>query len=400
MKTTKSRTILIVAAVLALGAGCDGEVVTPDGGPGDPDTGTGPRVATCQTYCDTVLASCTGDNAQYASESDCLAVCQAADWDPGAAVTSTGPADGPSLGCRTYHAGAPAQDDPALHCPHAGPSAGAVCGSYCEAYCALALGGCTGSDALYTNGEDCMAACADFDDSGTPGDASGDTVQCRIYHLTVAITSGETAVHCPHAAADGGGVCVGGWNFRTDAADTYERVDRMGMPAVSTALIGSAMKEAYNDASPSDDGDPLATPAATPTFAGELLANLTAVHAALDDDLSGAGLTPCSMDMTAGLPACITQRVVVGGPRVAELVLPDVLTINTGAAAGFPNGRRLADPVIDVTLAVILLDLTAHPPTTLLDLDPDPAVTAPLNPGANDVATSDEFPYLAAPHQP
>lgn len=395
MKTTTSRSILIVA-VLALGAGCDGEVTTPDGGPTDTDSGpTTPTVATCQRYCDTVLASCTGDNAQYASEADCLAVCRAADWDPGAAVTSTGPADGPSIGCRTYHAGPPAQDDPAFHCPHAGPSAGGVCGSYCEAYCALALGGCTGGDALYGNGEACMAACANFDDSGTPGDASGDTVQCRIYHLSVAITTGETAVHCPHAAPDGGGVCVGGWDFRTDAPATYTRVDRMGMPAVSTALIGTARKDDYNDASPSLDGDPLHPTPAAAAFAGDIVASLTGLHTALDAQLAGLGLDPCSMstlDPDNNLPQCIGQRVVTGGPRVAELVLPDVLTINTGASAAFPNGRRLVDPVIDVTLAVVLLDLGEHLPDTFANL--------PLNPPANDVAFSDDFPYLAAPHQP
>ena len=32
--------------------------------------------------------------------------------------------------------------------------------------------------------------------------------------------------------------------------------------------------------------------------------------------------------------------------------------------AGFPNGRRYLDPVIDVTLAVIFLDLQRHPATT------------------------------------
>ena len=39
-------------------------------------------------------------------------------------------------------------------------------------------------------------------------------------------------------------------------------------------------------------------------------------------------------------------------------VVPDTLKIDLTAAAGFPNGRKLEDPVIDVTLAVVLLDLT------------------------------------------
>lgn len=77
-----------------------------------------------------------------------------------------------------------------------------------------------------------------------------------------------------------------GFTFRTDAASAYTRVDRMGMPAVSTALIGSSQKNAYNDANPADDtnGD----------FVPELSAQLTGLTNALADDLVGAGLTPCA----------------------------------------------------------------------------------------------------------
>lgn len=375
-----SRTLLILAAVLALGAGCDGEPpATPDGGPDD-ETDSGMTTDTpCQRYCERVLTTCTADNRQYGDEAECVNVCETAGWAEGDPVTNTGPAEGNTINCRTYHAGA-AADDPALHCPHAGDTGGAVCGSLCEAYCSLAIGGCTGDDEIYANGEDCMAACEAFDDSGTIGATSGDTVQCRLYHVGVAIRSGETALHCPHAAPDGGGVCVGGWTFRTDDPTDYARVDRMGMPAVSTALVSSAMKDAYNDGDPSDD--------AAATFAPELIANLTGLHGALDDDLGAAGLTPCSMTPD---PDCLTQEV-AAGVSVQSLVVPDVLTINTGAAAGFPNGRRLADPVIDVTLAVVLLDLGTHAPDTL--------ATVPVNPPANDVAFLDEFPYLAAPHAP
>jgi hypothetical protein len=41
---------------------------------------------------------------------------------------------------------------------------------------------------------------------GTEGDSAGDTAYCRGYHLQVALT--DAATHCPHAAADGGGVCI------------------------------------------------------------------------------------------------------------------------------------------------------------------------------------------------
>lgn len=43
------------------------------------------------------------------------------------------------------------------------------------------------------------------------------------------------------------------FNFRTDPDEAYTRVDRMGLAAIATVLIGSPLKNAYNDASPAED---------------------------------------------------------------------------------------------------------------------------------------------------
>ncbi len=146
------------------------------------------------------------------------------------------------------------------------------------------------------------------------------------------------------------------------------QLDRMGMPAIATAVISSNLKDAYNEATPADD--------AMGTFVDDIVANVTGLHAALDDDLIGLGLTPCAPDK------CVAQA--------APLVVPDALTINIQQAAGFPNGRMLADPVIDVTLAVVLLDLDVHGAGTLAGV--------PVNPPENDVPFLDDFPYLGLPH--
>ena len=76
------------------------------------------------------------------------------------------------------------------------------------------------------------------------------------------------------------------FNFRTDPASAYVRVDREGMPAVATAVIGGALKNAYNDASPSDD--------VTGTFVPEIVNQLTLLHNGLADDLLALGLAVCS----------------------------------------------------------------------------------------------------------
>jgi hypothetical protein len=157
--------------------------------------------------------------------------------------------------------------------------------------------------------------------------------------------------------------------FDETPPENLAQVDRMGMPAVATAVISAGMKDAYNEATPVDD--------AASKFAPDIIANITGLHAALDDDLIGLKLTPCDPGTS-----CVAQG--------APLVLPDTLKVDVATASGFPNGRRLADPVIDVTLAVIFLDLSVHAVDTFANL--------PLNPSANDKEFLPDFPYLATPH--
>ncbi len=303
---------LRIALASILVAACGGGMTTDGGGTDSPSSGG------CSTYCAQITTNCTGDNAQYADMADCLSYCSAAAWPAGMAMASSGN----TLACRIYHSGMPAMGDPAMHCPHGGPTGADVCG-------------------------------------------------------TIA--------------------------FRSEAPPQYTQVDRMGMPAVSTALIGEAMKEAYNDADPLD----MTTGDASLRFVPELAAGNTALHttigtpgptAGLDDDLTAATLTPCSMvTLVGGLPECFGQEV-AAGVSVASLVVPDTLQINPAAPAGFPNGRRLEDPVIDVTLAIILLRMGA--PCGAGTCSPATLATAGINPGANDVTNLTEFPYFAPPHAP
>lgn len=92
--------------------------------------------------------------------------------------------------------------------------------------------------------------------------------------------------------------------------------------------------------------------------------------------------TPSSFNVTR----CLNQQVALG-TSVTNLVIPDTLTVDLTKPSGFPNGRDLEDPVVDLTLAVILLDLTRHPADTL--------ARVPVNPDMNDVPLRDNFPYFA-----
>lgn len=95
--------------------------------------------------------------------------------------------------------------------------------------------------------------------------------------------------------------------------------------------------------------------------------------------------TAASFDVTP----CLNQTIPGTGLTVAQAVLPDTLKLNLNSPSGFPNGRTLTDPVIDVTLAVIFLNLSKNGPGTLAGL--------PLNPPANDLPFKATFPYLADP---
>ena len=83
------------------------------------------------------------------------------------------------------------------------------------------------------------------------------------------------------------------FNFRTDAEAAYTRVDRMGMPAVATALIGSSAKNPYNDDSPPQDVTAAAGGGGF-KWVPEIKAQLTAFTNALADDFTALGLNMCA----------------------------------------------------------------------------------------------------------
>jgi hypothetical protein len=100
----------------------------------------------------------------------------------------------------------------------------------------------------------------------------------------------------PYLAAPHGGApaVTGGsnFNFRTDPPSAYVQVDRMGMPAVATALISSAAKNAYNDDSPAQDGGA--------KYVNEITSTLSVLANALQDDFGRLGLSICARPSVGG----------------------------------------------------------------------------------------------------
>ncbi len=78
----------------------------------------------------------------------------------------------------------------------------------CQQYCDEAEDKCKGPNALYDDYQSCLDTCEQFPAVGLPDEPTGNTVHCRIYHLSLAAAV-DPVTHCPHAGAAGAMVCVG-----------------------------------------------------------------------------------------------------------------------------------------------------------------------------------------------
>jgi hypothetical protein len=167
-------------------------------------SGDGVCGAKCGAYCDRAMSNCKGSSAIFSSMGLCMAACAAF---PEGALSDTA---SNTLECRAYHA-LVARTDPVLHCPHASTDGGDVCGTdKCDAYCDQMKANC--GNEFSTSGtfdrDACKAACATYPDEPSRAN-SGNSVQCRTYHATVANTNkpSSSTTHCPHAGVSGGSVC-------------------------------------------------------------------------------------------------------------------------------------------------------------------------------------------------
>lgn len=188
-------------AVLGIGSATEDQTLAPDKDASSADTG--PTGTPCDRYCSSIMTNCTGGNQEYLSTEVCLAMC--AHFEPGLPDDTSQD----SLSCRAYHATA-AAGDPSFHCRHAGPLGGGTCGTEpCAPYCLLDFVLCGSLPTPpFVGGENgCRSECIGKFNYLTAGDAgditfeSGNTLNCRLYHLESAYnptSSSAVTTHCPH----------------------------------------------------------------------------------------------------------------------------------------------------------------------------------------------------------
>jgi len=167
----------------------------------------------CTGYCQLFTVSCAGQylpaylaEAPYSSTTTlqaCIQYCNlygplsssyftANNWVPSLCV-------GDTIDCRTYHS-VLALSDPTTHCPHASLDGDNVCGQECGVYCNLATNPLCTSSQISFGSSTCASTCANYAD-GTVGATTGNTLQCRIYHLSYALV--EPNPHCGHGTTQG-----------------------------------------------------------------------------------------------------------------------------------------------------------------------------------------------------
>ena len=185
-----------------------------------------------------------------------------------------------------------------------------------------------------------------------------------------------------------------------DGTQSFEgktvQVSRLGNPLVNEVVIPVGLKDYFNSSKPKADG------AALPLVQDPELPHL--LHA-----VYGTEVPDSDPDADGVQRADLIQVFLTGVPTLnqpANVAASEMLRLNTaiapcttacsslgvigGDVAGFPNGRRLSDDIIDVSLRVVLGVL----------LTPHQALADTIGDGvdANDVSFLSSFPYVAYPH--
>ena len=174
------------------------------------------------------------------------------------------------------------------------------------------------------------------------------------------------------------------------------QVSRLDIPLINEVIIPLKDKDRWNGSRPKNDGQFLGyvdgtAPGSTATAAPHLAALLEIVLGfdappAPRNDLVGALLLGVEgLNRPDGVAASSQLRL---NMAVAPAASPNPLGVVGGDTQGFPNGRRLADDVVDIELAVVGGVLIAQPGAETLSDSVD----------ANDKAFMATFPYVALPH--
>lgn len=263
-----------------------------------------------------------------------------------------------------------------------------------------------------------------------PGNAGGgvDGLQgFNVMSIVLQIPNNQlTASGQPIAKGDLGNphAVIGGWTTasrqqtkvlgalgQAETSGEWVQVSRLGMPLVNEVVVPLRLKDAFNSIRPDQDVAAGALPLVQRPELEGLLKALYGLKVPERDraDLVAIFLTGIPGSVL-GLPgATAPMNVPAGAQTGAEMMRLNLATPPTrigegnrlaalaGDVLGYPNGRRLTDDVVDISIqAVAGVTLPLVDPS----YQPDPLATQ-LGDGVdrNDRGFLPAFPYLATPHQ-
>ena len=187
---------------------------------------------------------------------------------------------------------------------------------------------------------------------GKKNDLTGKNVTSLALEVPIKCVAGSDPVIGGYTTAD---VIAGDKGHDRDSdADDYHQVSRLGMPLVNEVVIGLPDKDKFNESQPSDDAQFLTyvTNPSLPVLLNALFGDAAKVPAMPRNDLVAAFLTGVK---NLNQPLHVTPAEML---RLNTSIAPtpaamqNDLGVLGGDLAGFPNGRRPYDDVVDITLRV------------------------------------------------
>lgn len=202
----------------------------------------------------------------------------------------------------------------------------------------------------------------------------------------------EVPIHCLTKGAD---PVIGAWSSTSlpNATGGFTQVSRLSAPLVNEVFIGLPDKDKFNASQPKDDAQfaKYVTNPTLPALIQALFPGVKAPTAIPRNDLVAAFLTGISgLNKPASVKPSEMMRLNTSiAPKLASN--QKSLGVLGGDTAGFPNGRRPGDDVVDIELRVAM--------GILLTDAQAPSRKLPFTDGADVRATEflNTFPYLNSP---
>jgi hypothetical protein len=169
------------------------------------------------------------------------------------------------------------------------------------------------------------------------------------------------------------------------------QVSRLGQPLVNEVVIPLGAKDLFNSLEPTEDA--AALPFVLDPEVPKLLSAIFGVQSPPSprEDLVTIFLTGIpNLNQPPGVRPSEMLRL---NTAIPPSLAPSPFGVLGGDVAGFPNGRRLADDVVDIALRVMA---GATPLTPQFIVNPNKALGDGVS--GNDKPFLTSFPYLATPH--